>query len=92
MIKLIFCNLLTKKIQQIDTQMCFGNKHITNVHSSKFLGLAIDSSFSWKYHIEELKKYKLNKARYTIRSVKLFMSSTNNDLFVLCSLSLCHMV
>ena len=35
---------------------------ITTIHSTKILGLSIDTSLSWKYHIEELKS-KLNKAR-----------------------------
>jgi len=48
-------------------------KHVTNVHSTKFEGLTVDTSLSWKHYIEELKS-KLNKACYTIRSIKLFMS------------------
>jgi hypothetical protein len=59
--------------QQIDTQVSFGNKRLTIIHSTKFLGLTVDTSLSWKYHIEKLKS-KLNKACYTINSVKLFMS------------------
>ena len=46
----------------------------TTIHSTKFLGLTVDTSFSWKYHIEELKS-KLNKACYEIRSFKPFISS-----------------
>jgi len=85
------CNLLTKNNEQIDTPMSFGNQHITNVDSTKFLGLTIDTSLSWK-HIEELKKSKFNKTCYAIRSVKPFMSGTNNDLFFLCSFIFFHMV
>jgi hypothetical protein len=57
---------------QIGTWIPFGRKHITNMHSTKFLELTIDTSFSWKY-IEELKS-KFNKACYIIRSVKPPMS------------------
>jgi len=46
--KTYFLQFVTKKYQQIDTQMSFGNKHITNVHSTKFEGLTIDNSLSWK--------------------------------------------
>ena len=61
------------KNQHIDTQISFGNKHITNIHSTKFLGLTIDTSLTWKYHIEELKS-KLNKACYAIGLITPFMS------------------
>jgi len=71
--KTYFLQFVTKTNQIIDTQISFGNKHITVIHSSKFLGLTTDTSLSWKYHIEELKS-KLNKACYTINSVKPFMS------------------
>ena len=62
MIKPIFLQFVSKQNQQIDTQISFGNKHITNIHSTIFLGSTIDTSLSWKYHIEELKS-KLNKVR-----------------------------
>jgi hypothetical protein len=45
----------------------------TPIHSTKFLGLTIDTSLSWKYHIEELKS-KLNKACYAVRSFEPFIS------------------
>jgi hypothetical protein len=45
----------------------------TNINNTKFLGLIIDSSFSWKDHIIELTS-KLNKACYAIRAIKPFMS------------------
>jgi hypothetical protein len=46
---------------------------ITNINSTKFLGLIIDSTFSWKDHIFELTS-KLNKACYAIRVIKPFIS------------------
>jgi hypothetical protein len=45
---------------------------ITNINSTKFLGLIIDSTLSWKEHITGL-KIKLNKACFAIRAVKPFM-------------------
>jgi len=63
--------LVTKKNQLIDTQIFWGNKYITNIHSTRFFGLTTDTSLSWKY-IKELKS-KLNKACYTIRSIKPFL-------------------
>jgi len=43
------------------------------VNSTKFLGLTIDSTLSWKRHILDLST-KLNKAGYAIRAVKSLMS------------------
>ena len=45
---------LTKKNKEIDMQVYFANKYITNIHSTKFLGLIIDTSMSWKDHIKEI--------------------------------------
>jgi len=56
---------LTKTNELVNTQISFGNKHITIIHGTKLLGLTIDTSLSWKYHIEDLKS-KLNKACYAI--------------------------
>jgi hypothetical protein len=68
-----FLQFVSKKSQLIDTYISFGNKRVTNIHSMKFLGLIVDTSLSWKYHIEELQS-KSNKACYAIRSIKPFMS------------------
>ena len=39
---------LTKKNKEIDMPITFANKHITNIYSTKFLGLTTDTSMSWK--------------------------------------------
>jgi hypothetical protein len=54
-------------------QIIASNTIITNINSTRFLGLIIDSTLSWKDHIVELRS-KLNKACYTIRVIKPFMS------------------
>ena len=54
-------------------QVLFGNINIATTQSLKFLGLTIDTSTTWKYHIGELTS-RLNKACYTIRLIKPFMS------------------
>jgi hypothetical protein len=54
-------------------QIITSNSIITNINSTKFLGLIIDSTLSWKYHITGLTS-KLNKACYAIRAIKPFMS------------------
>ena len=55
-------------------QISYENKQITNLHSTKFLGLMIESSLSWKNRIDVLIS-KLNKECYAVMSVKLLMSS-----------------
>jgi len=42
-------------------QIVISNSIITNINSTKFLGLIIESTLSWKDHITEL-TLKLNKA------------------------------
>jgi len=49
------------------------NSLITNINSTKFLGLFIDCTLSWREHILHLTP-KLNKAYHAIRTIKLFMS------------------
>lgn len=71
MIKVFFLQFATKKNQLINTQIFWGNKYITNIHSTRFLGLTTDTSLPWKY-IKELES-KLNKACYTIRLIKPFL-------------------
>ena len=54
-------------------QIISSNNIITTINSTRFLGLTIGSSLSWKDHIIELTS-KLNKACYAIRAIKPFMS------------------
>ena len=68
-----FLQFLTKKQNEIKLQITASNTLITNVTSTKFLGLTIDNTLSWKEHIAELTS-KLNKACYAIRVIKLFMT------------------
>ena len=71
--KTYLMQFLTKKNKEIDIQVSVANKHITNISSTKFLGLTIDTHMSWKEHIKELTS-KLNKACYAIRLIKLIVS------------------
>ena len=54
-------------------QVSFGDRKIATSRSLKFLGLTTDTTVTWKHHISELTT-RLNKACYTIRSIRLFMS------------------
>ena len=49
-------------------------KILTNINSTKFLGLTIDNTLSWREHIAALTT-KLNKACFAIRAVQPFMTS-----------------
>jgi hypothetical protein len=49
---------------------------INNTNSTKFLGLTLDSTLSWKTHIDQLSS-KLNSACYIIRSLRYIISSKN---------------
>ena len=68
-----FLQFVTKKCSEINMQIISSNTVITNINSTKFLGLIIDSTLSWKDHITRL-RLKLNKACYAIRAIKPFMS------------------
>jgi hypothetical protein len=65
--------VLNKKNYEIKMQIITSNTIITNINNTKFLGLIIDSTLSWKVHITALTS-KLNKACYAIRAIKPFMS------------------
>jgi hypothetical protein len=56
-----FLQFLTKKHNEIKMQISASNTIITNIKSTRFLGLIINSILSWKDHIVELTS-KLNKA------------------------------
>jgi len=53
-------------------QVSFDNRKIATAQSSKFLGLTVDTTLTWKHDIGELTS-RLNKACYAIRSIKPFM-------------------
>ena len=48
--KTYFVQFLTKKQKEIKLQIVTSNSLITNINSTKFLGLTIDSTLSWKEH------------------------------------------
>ena len=64
--KTYFLQILTKTDNEINRQVSFGNRKIATVQSLKFLGLTIDTTLTWKYHIGEL-TFRMNKACYAIR-------------------------
>jgi hypothetical protein len=52
----------------------YKNKYIVNDINTRFLGITMDSSLSWKNHIDGL-MVKLNKACYGIISLRHFVSN-----------------
>jgi hypothetical protein len=68
-----FLQFLTKQHIRFNVQILIPDSIIPNVYSTKFLGITLDHTLSWKSHILDLSS-KLNKACYAIRAVKLVMS------------------
>jgi len=64
---------MPKNSHEINIKVRCDNKLIKNTQNTKFLGLAIDSSLSWKDHIDEI-MIKLSRACYAVRFVQHFMS------------------
>jgi hypothetical protein len=72
---------------QTQLDISYNNRYIPNDTNTRFLGITIDSSVSWKQHIDNL-MVKLSRACYAIRSLRPFIShESQNDLFFLFSYS-----
>jgi hypothetical protein len=63
----------TKTISLIDLHVVYKNKEISNTSKTKFLGLTLDNTFSWKNHIDTIVP-KLSSACFAVRAVKPFLS------------------
>jgi hypothetical protein len=66
----------TKTNHNINLCISYGINEINSTHNTKFLGLIIDNTISWKTHSDNLLS-KLSSEWYTIRSLKPFMSPNN---------------
>jgi len=64
-----YLELRTTNYCNVDTEINYGQKFITNATEIKFLGLIIDDSLSWKQHIERVAS-KMCTARYPLRNIK----------------------
>jgi hypothetical protein len=69
-----FMQFLINKQNERIIQINAPNSLNTNINSTKFLGLTLDVSLSWKNHIATLTS-KSNKACYAIRSMKPLLST-----------------
>jgi len=64
---------LSKNSSLIDLNITHGNKKIANTCNTKFLGLTLDNTLSWKIHIDTIIP-KLTSASFAMRAVKPFLT------------------
>jgi hypothetical protein len=64
---------VTESSSLIDLNISHGNKKIANISNTKFLGITLDNTLSWKTHIDMIIT-KLSSACFAIRAVKPFLS------------------
>jgi len=71
--KTYFLQFVTKKQNEMQQQVTISNSLITNINSTIFLGLKIDSTLSSEDHVTELTP-KLNRACYVIKTLTFLRS------------------
>jgi hypothetical protein len=49
-----FIQFATKNSSSVDFNIMHGNKKIDDVYNTKFLGLTLDNTFSWRTHIDTI--------------------------------------
>jgi len=69
-------NFMTKSKLAVDIPISHKVNPINNAWSTNFLGLTLDSTLSYKTHIEQ-QSCKLHSACYVIRSLKYVISTKN---------------
>jgi hypothetical protein len=70
-----FMWFIVKNSSLIDLNIMLGNKKIVNICNTKFLGLTLDNTFSWKTHIRvDTAVPKLSSACFAVRTIKPFLS------------------
>jgi hypothetical protein len=71
--KTLFIQFMTENSSSIDFNIMHGNKKIANVYTTKFLGLILDNTLSWRTHIDAI-ILKLSSASFAMKVVKPFLS------------------
>ena len=74
--KTYYMHLVTNLKRSVNISISYTDNFINNTRRIKFLGLSLDSTLSWKIHIEQLSS-RLNLAYYAIRFLKSFISIKN---------------
>jgi len=64
---------VAKNSSSIDFNIMHGNKKIAIVYNTKFLGLTLDNTLSWRTHTDTILP-KLSSASFSFRVVKPFLS------------------
>ena len=49
-----FIHFVTKNSSSIDFNITHGNKKIANVYNTRFLGLTLENTLSWRTHIDTI--------------------------------------
>jgi hypothetical protein len=68
-----YMQFVNKNSSSIDLNIVHGNKKLANTCTTKFLGLTLENTLSWKTHIDIIVP-KLSSATFVIRIVKPFPS------------------
>jgi hypothetical protein len=68
-----FVHFVTKNSSSVDFNIIQGNKKIANVYNTKFLGLTLDNTLSWRTHMDTIIP-KLSSASFALRVVNPFLS------------------
>jgi hypothetical protein len=68
-----FIQFVTKNSSSLDFNIMHGNKKLANIYNTKFLGLTLDNTLSWRTHIDTILP-KLSSASFALRVVKPFLS------------------
>jgi hypothetical protein len=71
--KTTYLQFLTKNSQKLDSNVTLMNNQITSSTNTKFIGLTIDKTLSWKCHINQIWS-RLSSACYAIRVITLLMT------------------
>jgi len=71
-----YIQFMAKLKLAVDIHISYKANLINNMYSTNFLGLTLDSTLSWKTHIDQLSS-KLNSACYIIRSLRAIISTKN---------------
>jgi hypothetical protein len=71
-----YMQFVNKNSSLIDFSIMHGNKKIANICNTKFLGLTLDNTLSWKTHIDTIIP-KLSSACFAMRVIKQFLSQNS---------------
>ena len=71
--KMHFIQFVTKNSSSNDLNIMHENRKIPNIYNTKFLGLMLGNTLSWKTHIDTILP-KLSSASFALRVVKPFLS------------------